>query len=261
MIVNKRISLNKIDMVFHFKGTMVSLLFFYFSIAPIINDFDYYSKYFSFEKILTPMLLLGLLTFIFLKERKLLFFEKYKLKLTSDNFAKALHITSNDLNWSTEKNSSNHFIGCRVPEDMFDGGGERIEIKRYSNYILINSVFEPHRKGFSFIGRSKSKKNIRTFLFVAYKISLGQDVVHELQKRKELKELSFWKKSESDFKTVMMRVTFYLLAVIFLILGLFLILEGAYPYGIILLALICYLIWTFSKADLTIIKKKKTENK
>ncbi len=257
MITNKRISLNKIDMVFHFKGTMISLLFFYFSIAHIINDFDNYTKYLSFEKILIPILLLGLLIFIFIKERKLLFFEKYNLKLTSDNFAKALHITSNELDWSTERNSSNHFIGCRLPEDMFDGGGERIEIKRYSNYILINSVFEPHRKGFSFIGRSKSKRNIKTFLFVAYKIIQGQNTQSELINRKRQEEKKFWSKSEWGFKNVMMRITFYLLAIIFLILGFILILEGAPIFGIILLIFICYLIWSFSKADLTIIKRKK----
>jgi hypothetical protein len=140
-----------------------------------------------------------------------------------------------------------------LPEPYGDGK-ERIEIKKIANRILVNSIYYPTYIWGSFTLK-RNKENVRCFLNNCIQILKGNDVEEVIKKRQFDEIAEFWREPEWTFIKILKRIIGYGLALLFLVIGLFIISEGAFLefiyFGIPLI-----LSWTYIRNDLKILWTK-----
>ena len=212
----------------------------------------------NFNAFYLMLLFLGVSIFLYWRKWKRLFFQEYKVKLTDEQFERAIKATAIELNWQIEKLERNYAEAFRFPE-AFGNGGEKITVKKTENKVLINSMGNPEllRKGYS---RKRNKENLNSFLVNAANILKGKEVEKIIAEKHIKEEEEFWAESEWTIKNILMRIVGYGFTIIFLLIGILAFYEGAWE-GIIPMILSVGISLSYIKNDIQILREKNRRNK
>ncbi len=153
-------------------GQKLSHYFFVFFILlpPMFTTYDFIQYYIldSYSGIRTPeemafnyLWILPAIALIVIQRNRLKF-KKYRISANEQELSKALKITSQELNWRIEKQSSNYIRAYR-DWDLTASMGEMITIVTAEKYVLINSICDPNKKA-SIASFGLNRTNKRTFM-------------------------------------------------------------------------------------------------
>ncbi len=183
-----------------------------------------------------------------------LFFQEFKAEMTSEQFERAVKVTSRQLDWHISKLTGHFAKAYRSPIKM-GNGGEIITIKLKGNRLLINSMKDPNliRRGYSI---KRNRQNVDAFLFNAASILKGENVEEQVQQKQEKAEDEFWQESEWTLGKIFMRIVGYGLTALFLLIGIMILAEGDLS-GLFFPLVSLGIAFTYIKNDIQILREKR----
>jgi hypothetical protein len=198
----------------HF-GTLPFLLFLSFLFFSAIQ-FALKITFFRVE--ILPAMLAIISTFWgYKKQKSVLFFEKFKIDLTDEEFKTVIKATAIEHGW-TIKSRKNDFAQCLGPGG---GHGSLISLEKKDGWLFLNSICNPNYSSISVTGQNA--KNIINLRRNFSKIKKSIPILAEAIEKNERKEADFWTEKEWTFDRTMKRLVGYffsllLISICFLLL-------------------------------------------
>ena len=162
--------------------------------------------------------------FYLFRNRKLKFNE-FNIATTTEEFKKAIELTSKQQEWKIEKQTINYLRAFRGPDYL---GSEMITIHRKENQILINCIPDPNKTGAS-VSFGLISSHIDTFtrnLRITKQNSLENEMTIPIAEEKENK----W-----TLLDYLLRIFGYSFCLLFVFISIFLLIpEGNYFMGILI---------------------------
>jgi len=188
-------------------------------------------------------------------------FQECEVKLTENEFIRAVHATAKELDWEIVKLNEKYVQANRFPEYL-GNGGELIVIRRSENKFSIHSSknsddYDERNQGYS---AKRNRENVNSFLSNVEHILAGKNIEQIITERKRKEEEDFWNESEWTIKKIFKRIIGYGLSLVFLLIGIIGIHEGIWE-GLISVITSIVVGFTYIKYDIQVIREKKKKSK
>jgi hypothetical protein len=247
---NKRLKLTFYQLLTHY-GIVLFLLF----IAALagwdlveIYVTDTYSGVRTADEIIIslPFILVFVLIFSVIQYKRLNF-KEFQILYTEEQFQEAIKRTVKDLEWNIQKNNKAFFRAIR-PWNWTGSWGEMITIKKGKNQLFINSICDPDHMS-SIASYGWNQKNIKTF--IKNLLDVLNNRPHEIEIEQEINEWSA--------KSFLIRLLAYPICIIFIVLGIYIVLENLSIKSFFLGIIVIIIASTYLFSDIKILITKNNK--